>query len=385
MNNDTSIITSQTDLIKIESQTLPSPFIDSHTEEQIRRLAKYDVSENTLKAYMADLFYISQWIQADQGRAFVASTDTDRLRPEEIGLPLPLDLVKKFVYNHLDGLSQAVEAVMRKPLIIDGRTYRVKEKPGPHSINTVRRRLSALSVLHAAKGVNEDNNPCLRDEVRRAFTRKRRENSEKNLPSVTQKDPLTKQQVWAMVEACEDDLAGIRDRAILAFGFASGGRRRSEISEARAENLITVDDGYVYQMPRSKTDQYGHGADVPVLGDAAILLDAWLSAGRISSGPLFRSIDRHGNIGEGLSDKSINLIVKKYVAMIGLDPAKYGGHSLRSGFATESGLQEIDERHAMQLTQHKDRDMFDRYRRLGSAVNNPAARMFDRNTKNIFS
>ena len=41
-----------------------------------------------------------------------------------------------------------------------------------------------------------------------------------------------------MLAACTDGLIGVRDRALLLFAFASGGRRRSEVASAVMENLV---------------------------------------------------------------------------------------------------------------------------------------------------
>ncbi|MEH7120623.1 hypothetical protein V7128_24870 [Neobacillus vireti] len=49
---------------------------------------------------------------------------------------------------------------------------------------------------------------------------------------------------------------------------------------------------------------------------------------------MFRSIDRHGNIKERLSDKSVALIIKKYIGEIGMDVNDFAAHSLRSGLST---------------------------------------------------
>jgi len=35
-----------------------------------------------------------------------------------------------------------------------------------------------------------------------------------------------------MIATCDDSLQGIRDKAILLFGWSSGGRRRSEVASA---------------------------------------------------------------------------------------------------------------------------------------------------------
>ena len=37
-----------------------------------------------------------------------------------------------------------------------------------------------------------------------------------------------------------------------------------------------------------------------------------------------------------MSDKNVSLVIKKYAKLAGLDPSKYSGHSLRSGFATST-------------------------------------------------
>jgi len=55
------------------------------------------------------------------------------------------------------------------------------------------------------------------------------------------------------------------------------------------------------------------------------------------AGFAFRALDRHGHLKTQLSDKAVALIVKRYAAAVGLDPAQYAGHSLRSGFATTAG------------------------------------------------
>lgn len=49
-----------------------------------------------------------------------------------------------------------------------------------------------------------------------------------------------------MLATCDDSLEGLRDRALLCFAFASGGRRRSEIAAADLRDLRKVgDDGYI--------------------------------------------------------------------------------------------------------------------------------------------
>ena len=141
-----------------------------------------------------------------------------------------------------------------------------------------------------------------------------------------------------MLATCDDSLEGIRDRAILLFGWASGGRRRSEVSSACYEHLTKVGDrGYLFRLVRSKTNQEGvvRGAtnvEKPIRGVAATALNAWLEASGIAEGPLFRRLWKT-RVGPALSPAAIAEIVRKRAALAGLE-GDWAGHSLRSGFVT---------------------------------------------------
>jgi integrase len=64
---------------------------------------------------------------------------------------------------------------------------------------------------------------------------------------------------------------------------------------------------------------------------------AWLEVAAITEGPLFRVVDRHGNVlPEALSTRSIAELVKKYARRIGLDAGQFSAHSLRAGFITSA-------------------------------------------------
>jgi integrase len=60
-----------------------------------------------------------------------------------------------------------------------------------------------------------------------------------------------------------DTLAGKRDPALLALGFASA-FRRSELVALTVADLALVDDGYRVTIHRSKTDQEGRGAEIAI-------------------------------------------------------------------------------------------------------------------------
>jgi hypothetical protein len=61
-------------------------------------------------------------------------------------------------------------------------------------------------------------------------------------------------------------------------------------------------------------------------------MQAWMEQAGINAGPVFRSINRHGQLqARPLSGIDLARIVKKLVERAGLDSAKYAGHSLRAG------------------------------------------------------
>ena len=79
-------------------------------------------------------------------------------------------------------------------------------------------------------------------------------------------------------------------------------------------------------------------------------LKDWIEFLEIKDGKIFK-----------MSDKSVSLIIKKYISLSGLDPNKYGGHSLRSGFATSAAEFGAEERNIMAMTGHKTTQMVRRY------------------------
>jgi integrase len=180
-----------------------------------------------------------------------------------------------------------------------------------------------------------------------------------------------------MLATCDDTLAGIRDRALLLFAFGSGGRRRSEVAAARAEDLAAVDGGYVLHLRRSKTDQLGEGVELRVVGRAGSALAAWITAAGVTKGPLFRPLSWHGRAGAGLSDRSVAEIVKSRAALAGYYAREFGGHSLRSGFVTTAGRQGVSLGDAMALSGHRGATVALRYHQAGAALSNPAARLAD--------
>jgi integrase len=177
-----------------------------------------------------------------------------------------------------------------------------------------------------------------------------------------------------MLATCTDGLIGIRDRALLLFSWASGGRRRSEVTRAVMEHLTAVDaNTYFYRLVHSKTDQAGsaHNADKPILGVAAHALTAWLQASGVTKEAIFRRI-RGAVAAEPLEPQAVRAIVKRRAALAGLT-GDFSAHSLRSGFMTEAGRQRVPLGEAMALTGHRSVQTAMRYFQSGSVQHTRAA------------
>lgn len=327
-------------------------FFDSKTRERLRRIIDDGTPPNTRRAYTSDMNYFWSWCSA------IGWTD-------EPVMPVPAEIVARFVVDHLEGLDEDVE----RDLVERG----VKAGFGVHSMNTIDRRVSALSALHKTRGMPS---PVTDPLVSQILSKARKANARRG-KRVNKKKAVIKRVLEQLLEQCaSDSLIDKRDRALLLFGWASGGRRRSEIADATFDRLEPSDESYVYHMGITKTDQEGEGMTVPVTGRAAAAMAEWLSASGLDKGHLFRAVDRHGNVSKTrLSDKAIALIVKRHAQRAGLNPAIFAGHSLRSGFLTETGLQGKNLLEAMKLSGHKTMQVAAGYHQSGAALLNETASM----------
>jgi len=197
----------------------------------------------------------------------------------------------------------------------------------------------------------------------------------------TAKAAATTDYLRRMLEHLPNTLSGLRDRALLLLGFA-GAFRRSELVALAVEDIAYLPEGLAAVIRNSKTDQERAGQKVAVaLGKSretcpVASLREWLSKGGISRGPLFRGIDRWGNVkAEPLTDQVVALLIKKYALLAGLDATVFSGHSLRAGLATSAAAAGASERAIMKQTRHKSEAMVRRYIRDGSLFNQNVSAM----------
>ena len=218
--------------------------------------------------------------------------------------------------------------------------------------STIGRRVASIRYAHRLMDLAD---PTATETVRRVVRGIRRSVG----AAQVQKAPVTAEILTVMLSRVPDTLAGKRDRALLALGF-SGAFRRSELVGLDVADLADDRDGLRVTIRKSKTDQEGQGQTIAVPHGRHLrpveAVKEWLSAAGITSGPVFRPVSRSGRVrGDArLTDQSVADIVKAYAALVGLNVADFGGHSLRAGFITTAADRDVSEARIMDVSRHKD-------------------------------
>ena len=319
-------------------------------------------SANTVRSYQTALRYWAAWFWL-------------RYR-QPITLPVPVAAIQQFIVDHVQqrtksGLEASLPAALDQALVTNG----FKAKLGTPALGTVIQRLSVLSKAHQLKGVVNN----VQDAQVRELVGKTKRAYAKRGVVPDKKAALTLEPLQAMLATCDDSLRGVRDRALLLFAWSSGGRRRSEVTDATIENTRCVGPrAYTYTLLRSKTNQTGTqrpDSDKPILDEAADALATWIARAQINDGPIFRRVRRGDRVGEPLAAAAVRDIVKGRAALAGLEP-DFAAHSLRSGFVTEAARQNVPLGEAMALTGHASTASLIGYYRAAEASQSAGARLF---------
>jgi integrase len=335
--------------------------------EKARDYARNARSDNTRRAYDADWRQFAAWLRR-QG------LDPLPPEPQTVGLYL----------------TACMEGVLGRE---------------PVSVATLERRIAGICWHYRQRGAPLDTSDrhiaTVLAGMRRAHAR-----------PPTQKEAIFADELLAMLSVLEMDLRGIRDRAILAIGFA-GGLRRSEIvgldcgpdqsedgtgwieifppgadvSSARKDSADVSSASKKSSADVSSASNNDGGAVLQILGKTGwreveigrgsrpetcpvALLETWMRLGRISHGPLFRPIARKngGVASERLTDKHVARLVQKTALAAGIRGdltegerrRAFGGHSLRAGLASSA---QIEEAHVQKHLGHASPEMTRRYQR----------------------
>ena len=314
-------------------------FLDLSAQRAAEQFIEQGTPANTVRSYAAAFRYLQAWYGLRFGKDLSDG-------------PMPVAAAIQFIVDHLPRQDGEAEKAVELPRSADAALVKlaVKKLPGPLKTNTVVHRLSVLGKYHRLRGWDSPT-----DDARyRTVLRSARSTQVNAGERITRKTAATADPLQAMLATCDDGLGGIRDRALLLVAWSSGGRRRSELTAITAQDLTLQGNGdFALTMGLSKTERDGQSRAKPIRGQAAQALQAWLDASGIKEGPLFVRLLRNGKPAKtALSSNHVALIVKRRAALAGL-PGDWAGHSLRSGFVTEAGRQNMAIPDVMAMTDHK--------------------------------
>jgi integrase/recombinase XerD len=115
--------------------------------------------------------------------------------------------------------------------------------------------------------------------------------------------------------------------------------RRGELTALQFADLAVEPDGFgTVVIRRSKGDQEGRGAVVPIPADAMRYLLKWVEAARIRDGALFRAVRHSGSVGGALDPSDVARVFKAMARRAGLsadETSRISGHSVRVGSAQD--------------------------------------------------
>jgi len=258
------------------------------------------------------------------------------------------------------------------PASPDTVAYYLADRSQDLKTSTLQRRLATISEAHRAAGVES---PTKHTQVRYVWAGICRE---KGMAQGHAKPTLTKH-IREMVEHLPDSLLGVRDRALILLGYA-GAMRRSELVGLDVTDLAIAEEGLVVLIRKSKTDQVGVGRKIGIpFGEHAETcpvraVQAWIEEGDIDEGPLFRAVNKHGDVSDKrLSDQVVADVVKRSLRAAGKSSKKYAAHSLRAGLITQAAIAGVSERAIQDQSGHKSLAVMRRYIRDGSLFRENAA------------
>ncbi|WP_066066180.1 site-specific integrase [Neobacillus soli] len=297
-------------------------------QEEAKRHLENSKSENTKYAYRTDWEQFSEWCEKNGLHDIPASPET--------------------IVYYITFLGKTLKA------------------------SSIKRKMTAISQRHETAGQPSPTKSALVRGVWDGIQRKIGIKEEG-------KDALWLDELRQIIQAIpQNHLIGVRNRALLIICWA-GALRRSELTGLTTKDISKTRDGIILHLNKSKTDQKGEGQEVALPYGSNPLtcpvrsLEDWLSVSGITEGKLFRRIDRHGNILGGLTPQSVRLIVKKCCEKAGLNPEKYGAHSLRSGFCSTAAKAGKAEHQIMKQTRHKRTDSLQRYIKKANLFDDNAA------------
>jgi integrase len=311
---------------------------------------------NTLRAWERDLLYITAWKRACFG--------TPLAWPEAEAVAL------RFILDHSVDLSDqhgsardAAEAMMAAGL------RRSLDCPAAATLD---RRIASWRAFHRMRNLASPFDAPL---IRQARGRARRAAARERSPKSAH--PITRDILEAMLASCDSSHRGCRDRAVLMLGWASGGRRRSEIAALNCDDIDAREFDELglirIRLLRTKTTGPERAPRLPLKGRAARAVLDWMRLAGLTDGPLFRPVSLADRaLPRRITPDGIREIVRHRLELAGY-PADFASpHGLRSGFLTQAARDGAPLAAAMQLSLHRSAAQAQSYYADVEIADNPA-------------
>lgn len=252
------------------------------------------------------------------------------------------------------------------PATADSIARYLADYAGKLAVNTLKQRLAALAQWHVEQGfVDPTHAPVVRKVLK--GIRALHPNIEKRAEplQIAQLTQVSKWLTAAIASGLERDaradvLRCQRDHGLVLLGFWRG-FRTDELMRLRVEHIRLIEgEGMTCFLPRTKGDRQNQGNTfkVPALSRLCPVtaVRAWIGAAELTEGPLFRSVNRWGQIDDApLHANSFIPLLRRLFADSGLAaPESFSGHSLRRGFAGWANTNGWDLKALMEYVGWKD-------------------------------
>ncbi|WP_338184696.1 tyrosine-type recombinase/integrase [Thalassospira tepidiphila] len=190
------------------------------------------------------------------------------------------------------------------------------------------------------------------------------------------KSPITPELLSRMLSLLPSSIKGKRDRAMLLFGF-SAALRRSELVQLQWREVRFEDRYLRFGISASKTSVNSTTRTIPRLKNAFCpwqAMKTWKDEIGREATFCFCRLSRGRTINAPVSDRYVARLVKRLLRDSGENPEDYGGHSLRSGFASAAYWSGVHEQDIRKVTQHRSKQGLEPY--LHARPNDPHFEIF---------
>ena len=146
---------------------------------------------------------------------------------------------------------------------------------------------------------------------------------------------LTMPQIKILLQKTIDypsKLVGLRDCALISLAVATG-IREGELVNITVDNLRQTFGGKLALLVEHGKGDKQRLIPYGLFSNALIAVDHWLQSANITSGYVFRSLDRHGNVRNAMTTRAVIKVIKRYPIMIDGQLKTITPHDLRRTYA----------------------------------------------------